>query len=77
MPTPPFWLAIDRMVGCKKVTSKALVIKQNTANEDDVSRLRKVIIGLKLKKSEGDDVGKWSLIKLCSADILKKNRQEG
>ena len=22
LPTPPFWLAIDRMVGCKKVTSK-------------------------------------------------------
>lgn len=43
LPTPPFWLAIDRMVGCKKVTSKVLVIKQNTASEDCVSRLREVI----------------------------------
>ncbi len=34
LPTPPFWLAIDRMVGCKKVTSKALVIpKENPASE--------------------------------------------
>ncbi|MGN0168672.1 MAG: hypothetical protein ACI4AB_11560, partial [Acetatifactor sp.] len=43
LPTPPFWLAIDKMVGCKRVTSKVLVIKQNTASEDCVSRLREVI----------------------------------
>ena len=34
LPTPPFWFAIDRMVGCKKVTSKALVVsKVNPASE--------------------------------------------